>query len=205
MKKVKNTLNSILIGGTSHSGKSTLAKSIASKLGYEYLSTDSLARHPGRPWKERPEWIPAHVREHYTLLTVDELVSDVLNHYDHLWSTIYGILKSNDIQGKKMVLEGSALWPTKVKEHNLNGVWLTASNEVLKDRIYSSSSYPEKTLDEQKLIDKFLARTLRFNEMMMVQISNHQLSYINVENFSDIEELTDYCIEMLILDESKDT
>ncbi len=197
--KVKRILQSILIGGTSHTGKSTLAKKVASILGLEYLSTDSLARHPGRPWKEKPELIPPHVREHYSLLTVDELISDVLNHYEKLWPLIDTILKSNDVQGKRVVLEGSALWPISVKEHHLNGIWLTASDGFLKGRIYSSSNYQEKTLEEQKLIDKFLARTLRYNEIMMKQIHDYTLPYLNVEDFSNIDELADQCIEMLNL------
>ena len=40
----------ILIGGSSHTGKSTAAREIAGRLGWSHLSTDSLARHPGRPW-----------------------------------------------------------------------------------------------------------------------------------------------------------
>lgn len=55
----------ILIGGALHAGKSTLAKTLALKLGWRYVSTDSLARHPGRPWKPKPNRVPDHVAEHY--------------------------------------------------------------------------------------------------------------------------------------------
>ena len=44
----------ILIGGTSHTGKSTLARQLAEELGWNYLSTDQLARHPGRPTTMMP-------------------------------------------------------------------------------------------------------------------------------------------------------
>lgn len=57
--------NIILIGGTSHTGKSTLAEFLAAELESINISTDKLALHPGRPWKERPEEIPLHVKEHY--------------------------------------------------------------------------------------------------------------------------------------------
>jgi 2-phosphoglycerate kinase len=200
VKTVTNNLTNILIGGTSNTGKSTLAQCVSLKLGFEYLSTDNLARHPGRPWNEKLELIPTHVREHYSLLTVDELISDVLNHYNNLWPKIDALLKSNDAQGNKLVLEGSALWPTKIKEHNLNGIWLTAGDDFLKDRIYSSSNYQQKTLEEQKLIDKFLARTLRYNEIMMKHIDDYKLAYINIENFSDVDKLANQCIEILFLE-----
>ena len=48
----------LLIGGTSHVGKSTLAQLLALKLGWNYRSTDKLARHPGRPWQPKAEDIP---------------------------------------------------------------------------------------------------------------------------------------------------
>ena len=197
--KIEHTLKSALIGGTSHSGKSTLAKNLSSKLGLDYLSTDSLARHPGRPWKERLALIPDHVRKHYSLLSADELLSDVLIHYKKVWPMIYTILESNEINGKMMVLEGSALWPTTVNEYHLHGVWLTASHDFLQHRIYSSSDYQHKTMDEQRLIDKFLERTLRYNELMMKEIEKCKLPYLNVENFSTLDELTNQCEEMLPL------
>src|SRR5215468_118437 len=60
-------LGVILIGGTSHTGKSTVAKRIAERLGAICVSTDSLARHPGRPWPAARE-VPPHVVEHYLQL-----------------------------------------------------------------------------------------------------------------------------------------
>jgi len=42
----------ILLGGTSCVGKSSLGQSLASSLGWDLLSTDQLARHPGRPWRD---------------------------------------------------------------------------------------------------------------------------------------------------------
>ena len=55
------TVAVVLIGGTSHVGKSTVARALATSLGFRHVSTDRLARHPGRPWTTtRP-----HVREHY--------------------------------------------------------------------------------------------------------------------------------------------
>ena len=81
MSKPPPDLNVILVGGSSHVGKSAMSKALASKLGWDHVSTDSLARHPGRPWKPAPEKVPEHVTRHYLCLSVDELVEDVLHHY----------------------------------------------------------------------------------------------------------------------------
>ena len=57
----------LLIGGTSHTGKTTLAQSLAQQLDRDCISTDSLARHPGRPWKISDKEVPSHVVDHYWL------------------------------------------------------------------------------------------------------------------------------------------
>ena len=71
----------LLIGGTSHVGKSTLAKALAARLGGEHVSTDTLARHPGRPWATSSGPFPRHVAAHYLSLSVDELTTEQLRHY----------------------------------------------------------------------------------------------------------------------------
>jgi predicted kinase len=61
----------VLIGGTSNVGKSTVADEVAARLRFERWSTDSLARHPGRPWRTDGDELPPHAAEHYRDLTVD--------------------------------------------------------------------------------------------------------------------------------------
>ena len=82
MHKSIDRTRAILIGGSSHTGKSTLGQALAAKLGWSYLATDKLARHPGRPWVGiNGQAIPAHVVEHYRDLSAEALLLDVLSHY----------------------------------------------------------------------------------------------------------------------------
>ena len=86
----------VLIGGSSHAGKSSLAESLAANLGWTHISTDSLARHAGRPWKPHPEKVPDDVAEHYLCLSVDELITDVLRHYRvNVWPKVEAIVASH--------------------------------------------------------------------------------------------------------------
>ena len=90
----------LLIGGASHVGKSTLAQSFASHLRWNYFSTDKLARHPGRPWQEKSKPIPKHVADHYQLLSADELIEDVLDHYrKNVWPLIDDIVTFHATDG----------------------------------------------------------------------------------------------------------
>ena len=69
----------LVIGGTSHTGKSTLGHSLASDLGWRYLSTDIIARHPGRPFRGDGK-VPSHVQAHYLNHTTHELIDNVVLH-----------------------------------------------------------------------------------------------------------------------------
>ena len=126
--------------------------------GGNVLSTDSLARHPGRPWKPAPEKVPDHVAEHYLSLSVDELLEDVLRHYRVIvWPKAEEIVASHshDTSGAGVVLEGSALWPEFVTDLSLDRVaalWLTASDDVLRRRIHAGSMYDSKSPRERLMV-----------------------------------------------------
>ena len=203
MIKLASKMNIILIGGTSHTGKSTLAQALASTLGWNYVSTDKLARHPGRPWRMLPETVPAHVAEHYLTFSVEELITDVLRHYkNNVWPIVSQLVVSVAIDPSQegLVLEGSALWPewvATITYDHLSAVWLTASAQVIAGRIYEESHYREKAPREKEMIDKFLQRTLVYNTRMMAVIHRLGLHSIDVSTIVSLEQLIDECLELL--------
>jgi len=95
-------------------GKTSLAESMAKRLERTHLSTDSLARHPGRPWPNAVRsFVPEDVADHYLSLTVEELIMDVMRHYRGMWPGIKTPITENaaDLVTDRLILEGSALWP----------------------------------------------------------------------------------------------
>ena len=193
----------ILIGGTSSVGKSTLARSIALKLEWGLTSTDSLARHPGRPWKTAFRSVPQHVADHYLSLSVDELVADVLRHYREMWAGIEALVRrhATDLTTDRSIFEGSALWPERVAAlsdlTNVATFWLTADSELLKARILAESRYDEGTATEKALVEKFIGRTVRYNDLMMDAVNRLGLVSIDVGTASSIEELTEHCLQLV--------
>ena len=202
MHKVPADLRVILIGGSSHVGKSTLADSLAAKLGWPQISTDKLARHPGRPW---PEPVPDHVAEHYLSLSVRELIEDVLHHYKvNVWPQAETIVKevATDTSKERIIVEGSALWPEFVatlEVANLAAVWLTASDAVFEQRIRAASQYRTESQRERMMVDKFLARSLLYNAQMMDAIRQHELVSVDV-NAASVDELIERCLSLLGLE-----
>ncbi len=179
----------VLIGGTSNVGKSTVARVVAERLGVGHRSTDYLARHPGRPWRTAEREVPPHVAEHYSLLGVDELISSVLGHYARLWPRIAELVRAAD----GLVLEGSALWPERVVSLDVPAVWLTAGDDVIRERIRMSGNYASATLDERALMDKFLARAVRFQQLVLADVDRLGLARVDVDGRS-VDEVADAVI-----------
>ena len=202
MVKFQN-LRVILIGGSSHAGKSTVAQALALQLGWNYQSTDKIAKHPGRPWRAPPKTVPEHVAAHYLTLSVDELVADVMRHYrDNVWPLVETLVASHATGGssERLVLEGSALLPDFVatmKLENVAAIWLTGSRELFEQRIRQTSGYETKTPVERKMIDRFLDRTWRYNESMVDAVSRLGLASVQVDNVGNSDELLSACLTEL--------
>ena len=100
--------------------------------------------------------------------------------------------------------EGSALWPESVAElvvegdlESVSAFWLTASNDLLETRIRSSSRFDYVSPDEQALVNKFTARTARYNEMMTQSVRRLGLTLIKVEPGESTDDLMLRCLERL--------
>lgn len=187
-----NGVRVVLIGGTSNVGKSTVGQVVAEKLEFTYRSTDRLARHPGRPWRTPDREVPPHVAEHYASLTVDELIASVLDHYERLWPRIEELIRAH-ATGPGLVLEGSALLPARVarlEAAHTAAVWLTADDTVVRDRVRAAGHYAEATSAERLLMDKFLARAARFQEIIRVDVDAWGLARLDAGGRS-VGELTD--------------
>ncbi len=183
----------ILIGGPSHAGKTILAASMASKLEWRHISTDSLAPHPGRPWKTASRGVPEHVAEHYLSLSVDDLIADVLRHYDGLWPAIEALIEAEASAHTDdgLIIEGSALLPERVgglQLENVVSIWLTANSDILKSRIWNVSGFERGSANERALIEKFVARNDRYNDLMMDVVRRLDLPYVDVESSSSTKD-----------------
>jgi 2-phosphoglycerate kinase len=193
----------ILIGGTSHAGKSTTARYLADLIGWDLQSTDKLARHPGRPWNTPDFTVSPHVAEHYRELSVDDLVTDVLRHYQQ--NVVPQVKKLIDARTSGegttgLIIEGSAIYPDFVApliSDQVLALWLTAPDELLVRRIYAESGFDLRLGAEQFLIDKFLQRTLAFNRRITDAIGRHGLVSIAISNADTSESVAQKVLKMV--------
>jgi predicted kinase len=183
------TVTVVLIGGTSHVGKSTLAEALATSLGFRQLSTDHLARHPGRPWTtNRP-----HVQEHYARLSVDELTAQQLEHYERMWPLVEREVRNAlGPGGAGLVLDGSGVLPQRVAllpADRVAAVWLTAAPAVLRDRIHAGSRIEERSDDERRAARKFLGRTERYQSWLLAALERAGLPHLDVSDGPGVDAL----------------
>jgi hypothetical protein len=168
----------ILIGGTSHAGKSTLSRVLADRIGGVAKSTDTLARHPGRPWAVPPKEVPPHVVEHYLTLSPEQLLADVLRHYRQtVWPLAVALIEAQRAAPAPLVLEGSALLPELVaslpalREGSAQAVFLSAGETTLRSRMHAESGYALLGSRERELVDKFLARAVLFDRHVATSLA----------------------------------
>jgi len=184
----------LLIGGTSHVGKSSLAAQLVEKKGWDLLSTDQLARHPGRPWRAEGE-VPGHVRDYYATRAVDILLHEVTEHYrSNVWPIAAAIIRSRlaNEYDHSLVFEGSALMPTQLASlasPGIKAVWLTARDDVIRQRIYRNSDYLERSEQEQYLIDQFLKRALVFNAELLEASRDHNCQVLDAAEPDSLQQL----------------
>lgn len=155
-------LRGILIGGTSHVGKSTLAERLAVRLRWEAMSTDKLGRHPGRPWVA----IPAPVAEFYERLTPETIHWFLKVHHENMWRQIRPMIDVERGAGRRFVLEGAALRPEYIApllSDEMAGVLLHADDEFLLARMRAEAGYGGREPAERLIIDAFIDRSLREN------------------------------------------
>jgi 2-phosphoglycerate kinase len=197
---INSDIRVILIGGTSHTGKSTLAGHLAQQPGWTHVSTDSLARHPGRPWGAtgaRP-----HVARHYLELSDGELLRSVLTHYRNMWPLTERLVRKHatDRTAPRLVLEGSGLLPENLVFLSIPGtafIWLTGDAALFRSRIYKESAYDKQSEQQRKMIDAFVTRTANFDRAMMVSIREFNLPFVEVPEHIGIDELARECVDKI--------
>jgi len=189
-------VRAILIGGTSHVGKSTLAETLAARLGWQHTSTDSLSRHPGRPWRKKGK-VPPDVQSHYLSHRAEELVDEVLRHYhDNVWPIAKALIQSriSNPYDTGIVLEGSAIWPDSVVNacfEKTVSVWLTATKDVITDRIHRNSDYHQRSEQDRLMIDRFLHRSLLYDEQLTQAAKRSEQRCVDVSETGPADQLLD--------------
>jgi hypothetical protein len=199
MDQANDQIRVLMLGGTSNVGKSTLARALADRLGWDCVSTDRLARHPGRPWPVDGRDVPAHVASHYLDLAVDDLIASVLAHYETMAPAIELLVRTHgdDPGAPRLILEGSAVLPARAPTAGagrVRAVWLLADAAFIDARIRATSGYDSADGAGRILIDKFIARSRRFNDIVGADVARRGLAHVVVRDGLSVDALAHLCL-----------
>lgn len=178
----------LLLGGGSHAGKSTLGQSLATALGGECLSTDALARHPGRLWvgpSGAP--VPPGVLAHYQTYPPAALLTRVLTHdAQRVLPLVEARVQAHVAKPAAgwLVLAGSALWPSLVHhllaDPRVHGLWLLPTSEGVRARIRAESAWQEASPTARFVIRRFVNLTLRYTHQLRGAVTDLGLANLTV-------------------------
>lgn len=178
----------LLIFGTSHVGKSTLARRLGRSLGLSVVSTDAMVRHPGRPWPEvRPP-----VAEYYSSLSDETIYWFLRVCHENTWPLVRKEIAARSGGGESLIFEGSALRPEFIgglEEGGVTAVGLHAAPAFLRARMESESRRARNDEGRQLLIDKFIARSLRDNEQIVAEAHRLGLRLVDVADAGRLDDL----------------
>lgn len=178
----------ILISGSSHVGKTTLAARLSNALGCSVISADSLARHPGRPWPD----VHPPVAEYYARLSPETIYWFLKVHHENIWPMIRQEIEAARQTQLPFVCEGAALRPEYIAplmSEEMSGVFLYADNEFLRERMRSEAKYRQCDDNRRSIIDKFIDRSLRDNAEMLVVARNQGLRIVDVSDERAVDDL----------------
>ncbi len=192
---MEHKISNILIGGASHVGKSTLSFQLGEQLGWEVLSTDNMARHPGRPW---PDVLP-HVAEFYTELSDESIFTFLLLHYENMCPRIENLLQHRLRTKNYCILEGSALRPeylARLPKSENTCYCLFAPPDFLRKRIYNTCNYADLDPSHRSLVDVFLERSVRDNEAILKSAQHYAIECLDVSNHALIARVKAKLLEV---------
>ena len=145
------------------------------------------------------------VRDYYMSHSGAVLLDEVLLHYrNNVWPIAQAIVSArvSNLYDSCIVLEGSAILPDLVNESKLEqtrSIWLIASEDVITQRIYASSDYSNVRTADQQVIDRFLDRSLRYNQLLIDSLKDTDNCYLDVSDTLAVDvllkELTDKLTE----------
>lgn len=193
---MRSEMRGLLIGGSSHCGKSTLAQWLGDALGWRVKSTDALGRHPGRPWPG----IPAPVEEFYEALSDDTIYWFLRVHHTNFWALLVQTIADEKAAGGGFVLEGAALRPENLAaldDPDLLAVFLYAEPDFLVERMRRASGYAVKDARQRGIIDKFITRSLRDNLELREAAKVHQFTVIDVADADGVDRARQQLLEAL--------
>jgi len=195
----------ILIGGAPMSGKTTVARMLATKLCYGCISTDDLgeAIRAVTTKDSHPHLHPMDgydYREYYVTRSVEALITDISLEHRAMWPAVQSVIRKHATWGEPTVMEGWSLWPEEVAElrlPNVGSLWFVAQEQTLRERLVKTVEFYRGASDEEAMIDHYLARSFWYNAQLKEAVKKSGLTSIELPPQEPVQKIVEMCLEQL--------
>lgn len=195
----------VLIGGAPRSGKSTVARMLAAKLGYSYLSIDDLGEairavtnkhsHPALHPMAGYEY-----REYYIQRSIQQLIADTIAEHHAIWPALESVIRKHTTWAEPTIIEGWSLQPERVASLALPGfksLWFISDENVLKERISNDVLFYRGATDEESMIKNYFARCCWHNSRLKEDVARLGMASIEVSSQATPVQLVERCLNLL--------
>ena len=201
-------LKVVIIGGAPGAGKSTVARMVASKLGFDHVQTDDLAEalKAMSPIGADPRMSFGRGedhREYYIARSVDRLLDEAIATHRFRWPAMRAVIEARAHWGHGAVIEGWGILPEAridVPPGSVAGVWLLTSVEEVRRRVLRDHAFYEGASDPVQMIDKFSARSAAFDAWIRARLREMNRLGLDVSNPGSPHEEADRLILSLAAD-----
>lgn len=185
-------------------GKTTVARIIASRLQYSYISTDDIgagisavtdsSSHPAFHYMGNLDY-----REYYIVRSKEELITDINNQHEALWPALLRLFEDHGTWGSEAIIEGWALRPTNIStlSGDINGVFLLSDDSLIERRV-RTSDFSNGSSDPDTMIQKYIERSLWFNHLLRDQVAQLGLNSISVSVGMNPTDIAEDCIQLFV-------
>lgn len=198
------SVNVILIGGAPGSGKTTLGRELAARLGSASVTVDDLltvAQAVTTPQSHAGLHVMSRVShlEYYTESSVDQLMADAEAQHQAAWVFVERLVsKRATWDPAQIVIDGWHLRPRRVAELGLANVWsgwIVATPNVLVERERSNLAWMQASRDPERMFEHFIARSLRFNALIEREAIECGMTVLRQTGEATVEALCDMVVE----------
>ncbi len=184
-------------------GKTTLAREIACRLQYDCISTDDIGAaiasvtdpvsHPAFHYMGNRDF-----REYYITSHPNDLIRDINRQHEALWPALLTLVRNHSTWANAAIIEGWALRPEYVARlsGDISGLFLLADAALIEARI-RFSYFSRGASDEERMIQRYLERSLWYNARIREQVGNLGLKSVSISVDKTPNEIARACLQEL--------